>query len=1536
MSELVNRQSPWPGSASYREEHSDYFFGRTAEVAELLREVEDEPLVVLYGRSGLGKTSLLQAGLFPRLRRQNFLPLLLRPNHKAGADRSPTGHDPRYSAQVIEQSCARAHDAKAESPASADKAATLWEYFHDRRAQFWSEQHRLLTPVLVFDQFEEFFQSEFETEASRRNTGRFFQELSDLIFNNVPASIGAGLDRGEVPPDRFNFDQIPIRVVLSLREDFLPQLDDLSKPGFPDPARACFPNLYRAKVRLQPLSPEAARECIEQPAPELIKSGKVADRILDGLISAKPPKCVEPAMLNIVCRKLNEERTRLGERQIGDDLFGLTPEQILNSFYENCWVGLGSGLRVFVEDELVNRAGFRDSRDLDDACRKLGPGSAADIQQLVNRLLLQYRDEPAGRRIELIHDRFCPFAQRSRDERERREQERKARETEMRVEEEARKARAEAAAAEASRAEEQRRREEADRLRNEAENAHREAEVAYHRARRGELIAKAIAVVALAATVGVGYFAWQAVTQKRRAVSDEESASGLISEMQNDSIQPILTTITQQGSLGRFGQLNMVKGIEAKTVEYYRQHPPLDPTSRLNQCLSLEEEGASLAIDDVADSEKKAQADFSNALTAASSLTDQDTGKKHREWWLTLADCYDHLGDLAFLEGNNDGALSDYQEALDVRDSLPAPTASNGGKEWQKDREEWQRAMAASFDHLGDVLSAEGRQKLRVEPGKDLAPIDGLPGIRVPVSDAAAAYGNAFLIRRDLARPDAPESERDLATSEDHLGDIAQNLPADLVASVENLLGLADPNPSPLEVARICYQRSLYLREKHWIADPGNAEFLHDLATSLGHLAQNIQTQANKGASSEASNADRALEEEDDVVEIQRQLFRQDSTNPTWEFELIGAIGSRGGILEDHGHLDEAEADYKESLDLRLQLAAQHPDAKWQLKLATGYDHLGDIYRKEGILQPGQGGDRAAAGDNALDNYQKAEAIRSSIITGDEKNHSPVVQHQHDMAASFSNLGAVFELAGELDQALDNYNHALSIRKNMAEAQPDNTSWKADLASSYDSVGDILKEQQIINKSSAVGDTSALDAYNSSYAIRKSLADKDPNNAQYAYDLAGSDLDIGDVKIAAASDDAKPADVPGALESYEAAFKIMDKLASQDRSNLKWQNQLALSYDGLGKVAEAGKRWQDALGYYQSCVAIELNLVQKEPTNPEWQSELALNLDHRGKVEEELGETTKAGQDFQDSLGSRQRLAANYPQNAQWQYDVAVSQDHVGDVAEDKGHLSDAARDHVLTLQEEEALMGRMPNHSSWLENLRKSFSDLREILQKERISAEGEGPAAFATYREDVASAIPVVESFGGLDPGYAGWKDVLADYKSQADGAKPAVLGNGQGPGGAPDHAAGGPEAGGAAPKGQANLTEEDREDALLISGDYDLEDVREPGTTAARMTIAFISINSANFIIKAKGVNGGGEATDAWCGEGKVMKTTTDKEGRAAVTRTADYNWLFSDGREGHTTVKVVFDGKSVELEGHVVGSGIDWNYVAKHSPNQETGQ
>ena len=68
---LDESQNPYRGLKSFDEKHSSLFFGRTLLVEKLQDFVKANPLTVVLGASGSGKSSLVKAGLIPKLRQDN-------------------------------------------------------------------------------------------------------------------------------------------------------------------------------------------------------------------------------------------------------------------------------------------------------------------------------------------------------------------------------------------------------------------------------------------------------------------------------------------------------------------------------------------------------------------------------------------------------------------------------------------------------------------------------------------------------------------------------------------------------------------------------------------------------------------------------------------------------------------------------------------------------------------------------------------------------------------------------------------------------------------------------------------------------------------------------------------------------------------------------------------------------------------------------------------------------------------------------------------------------------------------------------------------------------------------------------------------------------------------------------------------------------------------------------------------------------------------------------------------------------------------
>ena len=119
----LDRENPWPGLDSYQENARE-FFGRGREAALLLDQLRDAAVTVLYGRSALGKTSLLRAGLFPLLRAENFVPVYVR--FELGPSAAPLSRQ-------LHQSVDNAIRAEVPDSMLPSDDESLWEYLHRSR-----------------------------------------------------------------------------------------------------------------------------------------------------------------------------------------------------------------------------------------------------------------------------------------------------------------------------------------------------------------------------------------------------------------------------------------------------------------------------------------------------------------------------------------------------------------------------------------------------------------------------------------------------------------------------------------------------------------------------------------------------------------------------------------------------------------------------------------------------------------------------------------------------------------------------------------------------------------------------------------------------------------------------------------------------------------------------------------------------------------------------------------------------------------------------------------------------------------------------------------------------------------------------------------------------------------------------------------------------------------------------------------------------------------------------------------------------------
>jgi len=615
----VDQQHPWLGLASFTEETRQYFYGREEEVAELARRVQRKLLTVLFGQSGLGKTSILSAGIVPRLRPEGYCPIYVRIDYSSDAV-SPSDQ--------IKQAILRATETSGTwtQPGTAVEGESLWEFLHHRDDVLRDAEGKPIIPLLIFDQFEEIFTLAQADDAGRKRAAIFIEDLADLVENRPPKALEAKLDLDDSVIDRFDFGRADYRVLIALREDYLAHLEGV---------KTAMPSITQNRMRLARMNGQQALAAVVKPGGRLV-SQEVAESIVRFVAggSELPNAEVEPSLLSLICRELNNARLAQGKSEISVDLLAGSNETILAEFYERSLADQPAAVRKVIEDDLLTDSGYRENLAEERVLKAFTaagakPDAATTLATLVNRRLLRIEERLDVRRVELTHDVLTGVVAASRKARLEREA----------LEESDRQLAAQKARAQATRK-------------------------ALIRARQ---IAAGCAVLSVVAIVSAIYGAISA----RRAHEAENEAvkTRAVSEASRSEAEKLVVFLLDDfyDELSPSGRLDAVGSLAKSAVAYYKELPAelRTPASQRNHALALLRQG------DVA----LAQGQVDEAGTSVDSAARLVEGVRTQgdvSDATTLAMAYARIGEARVLGSKAKPAESvqKYREALDVLKSV--------------------------------------------------------------------------------------------------------------------------------------------------------------------------------------------------------------------------------------------------------------------------------------------------------------------------------------------------------------------------------------------------------------------------------------------------------------------------------------------------------------------------------------------------------------------------------------------------------------------------------------------------------------------------------------------------------------------------------------------------------------------------------------------------------------------------------------------------------------------------------------------------
>ena len=542
---VVDAQHPWLGLASFTEATRAWFFGREDEVAELARRVQRKLLTILFGQSGLGKTSILRAGIVPRLRRQGYCPVYVRIDYS---------RDAPAPAEQIKQAIVRETRASGEwtQTGVAASGESLWEFLHHRDDVLRDQSGAPLIPLLIFDQFEEVFTLAQSDEAGRRHAAQFIEDLADLVENRAPRAVEALIEQDDAAAERFDFARADYRILIALREDYLAHLEGL---------KGKMPSITQNRMRLGRMTGAQALAAVRNPGGSLV-SEEVAEAIVR-FVAGGPELAnaeVEPSLLSLICRELNNARIAQGREEISADLLAGSRDTILSEFYERALADQPAGVRQVIEDNLLTESGYRESLAEERLVKQFAAAGAppGTLATLVDRRLLRIEERLDVRRVELTHDVLCGVVKASRD---------------LRLERVAR--------------------DEAERQVAAQRERERTTRAALVRARK---IAGVCAALALAA-VASALFGYVNMRHAREAEARAEETRLMAEQARGESEKLVVYLLDDfYVELAPVGRLDIVGGLAKRALQYYDSLPPAlrTPQTERNRALALVRYGAVL------------------------------------------------------------------------------------------------------------------------------------------------------------------------------------------------------------------------------------------------------------------------------------------------------------------------------------------------------------------------------------------------------------------------------------------------------------------------------------------------------------------------------------------------------------------------------------------------------------------------------------------------------------------------------------------------------------------------------------------------------------------------------------------------------------------------------------------------------------------------------------------------------------------------------------------------------------------------------
>ena len=250
----------YPGPRPFEENDINLFFGREKDKKNLLTFINVEQILVLFSKSGLGKSSLINAAIIPELRKKNYEIIVCRFNSYVNKERDENiGFELQSPLQKLFSEVTGKLNTSTtflDTIITNPEHFSLWHQF--KNLQISSSEKKIY--FIFFDQFEELFTYPPE------QVKEFKEHLAELLGSSIPQEYLNQINQlendaasADLSDEQLGllYDPIPVKILCTIRSDKFSLLTNL---------KDAIPGIVTKTYELKPFNTQEATAAIVKPA----------------------------------------------------------------------------------------------------------------------------------------------------------------------------------------------------------------------------------------------------------------------------------------------------------------------------------------------------------------------------------------------------------------------------------------------------------------------------------------------------------------------------------------------------------------------------------------------------------------------------------------------------------------------------------------------------------------------------------------------------------------------------------------------------------------------------------------------------------------------------------------------------------------------------------------------------------------------------------------------------------------------------------------------------------------------------------------------------------------------------------------------------------------------------------------------------------------------------------------------------------------------------------------------------------------------